>query len=309
MKHPLGVAGLLITAVLLPLAASNYWLYLLTLIAAYGIVALGLNLLTGLSGQVSLGHAGFFAIGAYVSTIAQARWGLAFPLAAALAVACGWLVGFAVGFPAVRIRGLYLAIATMAFGTGVERAIYHFKGITGGPSGLSVDPPKILGAAFDSPVRLYYLALAVVVVTVAFIVNVVGRSPGRMLTAMRDSELAARSMGVHVPRLKIMAFAASAGLAALGGVLYAPVIAFIGVEHFTLWLSILPELLRGFGGDHQIVYGLAMIAVFIFWPTGLVGLLKVLADKSALLFRIFTTRRPQGALPDGTTGAAKVEHS
>lgn len=294
----------LAAAAVLPVVAGDYWLYLLTLAGAYGVVSVGLNLLTGLTGQISLGHAGFFAIGAYVSTVAQLKYGVPYPLAAVLAVAIGWLVGLAVGFPAVRLRGLYLAIATMAFGISVERAFYHFKGITGGPYGLAVNPPDVFGFVFNTPARMYYLVLGVVVVAVLFVVNIVHKRPGRMLVAIRDSELAAGSLGVNVPRLKVMAFALSAALASLGGVLYAPILNFISVEHFTLWLSItfvsmivvgglgsitgsflgaafvvvLPELLRGFGGHHQLVYGLAMILVFVFWPAGLVGLLRKLAD-------------------------------
>lgn len=294
----------LAVAIVLPFVAGGYWMYLLTLAGAYGVVALGLNLLTGLSGQISLGHAGFFAIGAYVSTIAQLKYGLPFPMAAVLAVVGGWLVGLGVGFPAVRLRGLYLAIATMAFGISVERGLYHFKDLTGGPYGLAVNPPQVLGFAFNTPLRLYFLVLAVVVVAVLFVANIVHRRPGRMLVAMRDAELASSSLGVNVPRLKVTAFAVSAALASLGGVLYAPIITFISVEHFTLWLSItfvsmivvgglgsiagsflgaafvvvLPELLRGFGGHHQLVYGLAMILVFVFWPTGLAGLLTKLID-------------------------------
>jgi branched-chain amino acid transport system permease protein len=285
--------------------AGDYWLYLLTLTGAYGIVALGLNLLTGLSGQISLGHAGFFAIGAYVATVASGKYGAPFPLATVMAVASGWLIGIIVGFPAVRLRGLYLAIATLAFGIGVERAIYHFKEITGGPYGLAVEAPSILGYAFNSSSKLYYLVLGMVVLGVLFLSNVVNSRPGRMLVAMRDSELAASSVGINVPRLKVMAFAVSAALAALGGVLYAPIINFISVEHFTLWLSItfismivvgglgsitgsflgaafvvvVPELLRGFGAYHQIIYGLAMILVFVFWPKGLAGIASVLAGK------------------------------
>lgn len=297
----------LLAAAIVPLLAGDYWLYLLTLTGAYGVVALGLNLLTGLSGQISLGHAGFFAIGAYVATVATGKYGVPYPAAAAIAVAAGWLVGLILGFPAVRLRGLYLAIATLAFGISVERAFYHFKGITGGPYGLTVDPPSILGYAFNSPGKLYYLVLFIVVLGVLFVSNVVNSRPGRMLVAMRDSELAASSMGIDVPRLKVLAFAVSAALAALGGVLYAPIINFISVEHFTLWLSItfismivvgglgsitgsflgaafvvlVPELLRGFGAYHQIIYGLAMILVFVFWPKGLVGIAALLAGRAS----------------------------
>jgi branched-chain amino acid transport system permease protein len=300
----LGWATVLVAAIV-PLFAGDYWLYLLTLTGAYGVVALGLNLLTGLSGQMSLGHAGFFAIGAYVATVATGKYGIPYLAAATLAVAAGWLIGLLVGFPAVRLRGLYLAIATLAFGIGVERTIYHFKGITGGAYGLDVKAPAIFGYVFNTPGKVYYLVLVVVVLAVLFLSNVVRSRPGRMLVAMRDSPLAASSMGINVPRLKVLAFAVSAAMSALGGVLYAPVINFISVEHFTLWLSItfismivvgglgstpgsflgaafvvlVPELLRGFGAFHQIIYGLAMILVFVFWPTGLAGIAALIGHR------------------------------
>lgn len=296
----------LLGAAVVPLLVGDYLLYLLTLIGAYGVVALGLNLLTGLSGQISLGHAGFFAIGAYVATVATSKYGLPYLTGTALAVACGWLMGLVVGFPAVRLKGLYLAIATLAFGIGIERTIYHFKGITGGAYGLDVPAPAIFGYAFNSPTKLFYLVLAFVVLSVLFLSNVVKSRPGRMLIAMRDSPLAASSMGINVPRLKVLAFAVSAAMSALGGVLYAPIINFISVEHFTLWLSItfismivvgglgsitgsflgaafivlVPELLRGFGAYHQIIYGMAMILVFVFWPKGLVGMAALFARRS-----------------------------
>jgi len=145
------------------------------------------------------------------------------------------------------------------------------------------------------------------VLSVLFLSNVVSSRPGRMLVAMRDSQLAASCMGINVARLKVLAFAVSAAFAALGGVLYAPIINFISVEHFTLWLSItfismivvgglgsitgsflgaafvvlVPELLRGFGAYHQIIYGLAMIVVFVFWPKGLVGIAALLAGRAS----------------------------
>jgi len=287
--------------VALPLLVGDYWIYLLTLTATYGIVALGLNLLTGSSGQISLGHAGFFAIGAYVSTIATSKYGVPFPAALAIAVVGGWLVGLVVGFPAVRLKGLYLAIATMAFGIGIERILYHFKGLTGGAYGLMVAPPKVLGIVFDTPARLYWLVLVAASLAILLVSNIAKSQPGRMLVAMRDSELAATSMGINVSVIKVLAFATSAALAAFGGVLYAAILNFISLEHFTLWLSItfismivvgglgsvvgsflgaafvvvVPEMLRGVGGHHQIIYGLAMILVFMFWPKGLAGLADV----------------------------------
>jgi len=314
----LSAMGVLAAAAIVPLLAGGYWLYLLSLMGAYGIVALGLNILTGLSGQISLGHAGFVAIGAYGSTIVTDQLGLSFLPATVFAVAIGWVVGLIVGFPAVRLRGLYLAIATLAFGISVERAIYHFKALTGGPYGLSVNPPVILGYAFNSSAKLYYLILVIVVLAVVLAANIIHSRPGRMMVAMRDNPIAATAMGIDIRRLKVLAFAFSAAMSALGGALYAPVINFIGVEHFTLWLSIsfismivvgglgsiagsflgaafvvvVPELLREFGAYHQIIYGLAMIFVFVFWPKGLVGLLHGLAG---LLVSGVRGRRPAPA--------------
>jgi branched-chain amino acid transport system permease protein len=325
-EHLLGWSTL-IAAAAIPLFATDYWLYLLTLMAIYGIVALGLNLLTGLSGQISLGHAGFFAVGAYVASVLAAKYAVAFPLAAALAVVAGWAIGFLVGIPAVRLQGLYLAIATLAFGIGVERAIYTFKGLTGGPYGLTVNPPILFGFVANNPTRLYYLAVAVAALSVLFVANVVRSAAGRRMIAMRDSELAAASMGVNVPRLKVLTFAFSAALAALGGVLYAPALGFISVEQFTLWLSItfislivigglgsipgsflgaafvvlVPELLRGLGAYFQIVYGLAMILVFVFWPTGLIGLLTFVGRRAHIL----GPSSKALAVPSGTTSEAQ----
>jgi branched-chain amino acid transport system permease protein len=297
--------GIFLVAALIPLGASDYSLYLLTLMGAYGIVALGLNLLTGLSGQISLGHAGFFAIGAYVSSILASKYGVPFPIAAVTAVASGWFVGLLVGIPAVRLQGLYLAIATLAFGIGVERAIYSLKGLTGGPYGLVVDPPSAFGYAANSPTKLYYVVLVATTASILFISNLVHSNQGRKLIAMRDSELAAASMGVNVARTKVLTFAVSAALASLGGLLYAPALGFISVEQFTLWLSIsfismavvgglgsvpgsflgaafvvlVPELLRGFGEYYPMVYGLAMILIFVFWPRGLIGFVELIGRR------------------------------
>jgi branched-chain amino acid transport system permease protein len=317
----------LIAAAAIPLIATDYWLYLLTLMAIYGIVALGLNLLTGLSGQISLGHAGFFALGAYVANVLASKYAVPFPLAAALAAAAGWAIGFLVGIPAVRLQGLYLAIATLAFGIGVERAIYAFKGLTGGPYGLMVNSPSGFGFVANSPTKLYYLSVVVAALSVLFVSNVVRSSVGRRMIAMRDSELAAASMGVNVPRLKVLTFAFSASLAALGGVLYAPALGFISVEQFTLWLSItfislivigglgsipgsflgaafvvlVPELLRGLGTYFQIVYGLAMILVFVFWPTGLIGLVTFVGRRAHIVRSSSETL----VIPSGSTSEAK----
>lgn len=280
-----------------------------TAIAVIGISALlALSVwLTLYAGQLTLGNAAFMGVGAYVSALLGRHLDTPFPLALLAGAITAGIVAVPLGVTVFRLRGVYLAIATLAFGIGVERAIYHFKDLTGGPYGLAVGAPTIFGYAFNSSTRLYYLVLVIVVLSVLFLSNVVNSRPGRMLVAMRDSQLAASCMGINVARLKVLAFAVSAAFAALGGVLYAPIINYISVEHFTLWLSItfismivvgglnsitgsflgaafvvlVPELLRGFGAYHQIIYGLAMIVVFVFWPKGLVGIAALLAGRAS----------------------------
>ena len=297
-SRPRAAAGLIVLAAAgLPLVSAGYGLYLASTICAYGVAALGLNLLMGGAGLVSLGHAGFFAIGAYATTVAVEVYKLPYEAGLAAAVAISALVGALVGFPAVRLKGLYLAIATLAFGICVERLLYQMKGITGGPYGLSVEPPVLFGFTFGNEVRLYYLCLGVAALGALLQFNLMSRRPGRMILALRDNEIAAISFGVPAVRVKVAAFALSAVYAAMGGALYATLVSFISTEHFTVWLSIsfvamvvvgglgsiagsflgaafvvlLPELLRGAGNYQQLVYGIAMIVVFVAWPSGLVG--------------------------------------
>ncbi len=292
------LVGLVVAAALgMPVLAGGYGLYLLSTICAYGIAAMGLNLLMGNAGLVSLGHAGFFAIGAYATAVAVGVYKLPYEMGVVAAVAISSAVGALVGFPAVRLKGLYLAIATLAFGICVERLLYQMKDITGGPYGLSVEPPSLFGFAFDNEVRLYYLCLGAALLGVLVLANIMSRRPGRMIVALRDNEIAATSFGVPAVRIKVSAFALSAVYAAVGGALYAALVTFISTEHFTVWLSIsfvamvvvgglgsiagsflgaafvvlLPELLRGAGEYQQLVYGISMIVVFIAWPSGLMG--------------------------------------
>ena len=286
-----------VLAAALPAVSAGYGLYLASSICAYGVAAMGLNLLMGSAGLVSLGHAGFFAIGAYATTVAVETYKLPYEAGLAAAVSISALVGALVGFPAVRLKGLYLAIATLAFGICVERLLYQLRDVTGGPYGLSVDPPVLLGFTFGNEVRLYYLCLGVAVLGAVLQANLMSRRPGRMILALRDNEIAAASFGVPAVRMKVAVFALSAVYAAMGGALYAALVSFISTEHFTVWLSIsfvamvvvgglgsiagsflgaafvvlLPELLRGAGNYQQLVYGVAMIVVFVVWPSGLVG--------------------------------------
>ena len=291
------VGAIVLAAFAMPALVGGYGLYLLSTICAYGVAALGLNLLMGNAGLVSLGHAGFFAIGAYATTVAVEVYGLPYEAGLVAAIAISAAVGALVGFPAVRLTGLYLAIATLAFGICIERLLYQFRSVTGGPNGLSVSPPSLLGFDFGNEVRLYYLCLGAALLGALILANIMSRRPGRMIIALRDNEIAATSFGIPAVRVKVTIFAVSAVYAAIGGALYAALVSFISTEHFTVWLSIsfvamvvvgglgsiagsflgaafvvlMPEVLRGAGDYQQLVYGVAMIVVFIAWPTGLMG--------------------------------------
>lgn len=297
-----GIAGLLAAAVALPLLFGGYIVYLLSLIMAYGLVAIGLNVLMGSAGLVSLGHAGFVGIGAYTTAVLVGGYGVPDILAFAAAIALCAGFGVLVGFPAIRLKGFYLAIATLAFGIGIERAIYSARGLTGGPYGLSVERPKILGLSFASDLNLYWLCLGLAALGSLLLSNIMSRRPGRMILAIRDNELAAVSAGIDPTRVKVTVFAISAIYSGVGGALYGALIGHIAPEHFVLWLSIsfiamivvgglgsiagsflgaafvvlLPEVLRGIGHYQQVIYGTAMILVFMLWPTGLIGAVRAL---------------------------------
>jgi branched-chain amino acid transport system permease protein len=308
-------------ALCVPLFAGGYVLYLLSLICAYGLIAVGLNLLIGSTGLISLGHSGFVAIGAYSTAVIVDV--LHFPYEVgvlASLVFCG-AAGVLVALPAIRLKGFYLAIATLAFGNGVERAIYSGGWLTGGSHGLITGRPSFFGYSFTSDISLYYLCLAFALAGVWLLTNLMDRRPGRMIGALRDNELAAIAMGVDPTRIKIMVFALSALYAGLGGVLYAALLGFVSTDQFTIWLSIsfiamivigglgsiagsfigavfavlVPEILRGIGEYQQIVYGLAMIGVFMLWPTGLIGVVRSLTGLFIARATPHQPLRPTGA--------------
>lgn len=257
------------------LATAPYWLseYMLSqmvFIAIYGIVGLGLMLLTGYTGQVSLGHAAFMAVGAYTHALLVAN-GWPFLLSLALAALLSAAVGVIVGLPALRVRGIYLAIATMAFGFIVEEVAARWESVTGGNSGLQVGPPAIAGVRFDSTAALYYLCLVFALLATLAVLNLLRSPTGRAFVAIRDSEISAQSMGISAARYKTTAFAISALLTGLAGALYAHQIRFITPEQFTILQSIellLMIVIGGLGSIHGAFFGAAFVISlpqFISW--------------------------------------------
>jgi len=239
------IAVLLIPALLnvIPGIAPGYILYLVSLALIYAIVAIGLGLLIGHTGQISLGHAGFFAIGAYASALLTLRLGLPFVVALLVAGSLSSAIGFLLGLPALRLSGPYLAVATLGFGLAIPQLVIWQGSWTGGSSGLHGLPLASLplGAftiVFRTDQDYYYLAVAVLVLLTIFARNVVMSHTGRAFVAIRDSELAARAMGVDMVRYKTTAFAVSALYAGIAGSLYAHLLHGISPEDFTVLLSI-----------------------------------------------------------------------
>jgi branched-chain amino acid transport system permease protein len=255
----------LLFAVLLaaPWWASEYMLTQLHFIGIYAIVGLGLMLLVGFTGQISLGHAAFLAVGAYTEALLQAAgwpfW-LTLPAAALLSAA----VGIVVGLPALRLKGIYLAIATLAFGAIVEEIAARWESLTGGNSGLHLKPIELLGRKFDGDADFYYLVLALTTLAVVALANLLRSPTGRAFVAIRDSEISAACLGVNLARYKTMSFALSAALTGVGGALYAHKVTFISPEQFTLLVSIelvTIVILGGVGSLHGAVFGAAFIIV------------------------------------------------
>jgi branched-chain amino acid transport system permease protein len=244
--YGLGLAAILVIPAVLdtiPGVAPGYILYLVSLALIYAIVAIGLGILIGHTGQISLGHAGFFAIGAYASALLTLRLGLPFVVALLVAGSLSSAIGFLLGLPALRLSGPYLAVATLGFGLAIPQLVVWQGSWTGGSSGLHSLPLASLGLGaftfvFRTDQDYYYLTAAVLIVLTIFARNVVASHTGRAFVAIRDSEIAARAMGVDLVRYKTTAFALSALYAGIAGGLYAHLLHGISPEDFTVLLSV-----------------------------------------------------------------------
>jgi branched-chain amino acid transport system permease protein len=255
------VAALLI----LPSFLDDYLVSQLTFIAMYGVAAVGLMLLTGYTGQVSMGHAAFFAIGSYTSAILTAH-GVPFLAALPVAGIVAGIVGVLIGRPILHLTGLYLAIATMGFAFIIDEILVRWESLTKGNMGYYLKPPAIGPLIFDSEKRFYYLALVVLILTLLAARNILRAPMGRAMIAIRDSEIASEAIGINPAKFKTMAFAISAFFTGIAGCLYAHKVLFINPESYTIVLSV--ELLAmviigGLGSLHGAVFGAAF---FIFLP-------------------------------------------
>ena len=258
-------AVLLVALLVLPFLVKNYRVFQFNLVLVYAIAILGLNLLTGFNGQISLGHGAFYAFGAYAAAIMMDKMGAPYWATLPVAFVVCFLFGFLVGFPALRLAGHYLALATFALALAVPQLLKykHIEGWTGGVQGivLSKPEPPFTFRFLDQPLSadrwLYFFSLAVAAVMFLIAWNLVRGRVGRALIAVRDHPIAATAMGVNLPVFKSMTFGVSAGITGVAGALGAVVVAFVSPDSFTVNLSIF--LLVG-----VVVGGLASIPGAIF---------------------------------------------
>ena len=305
-RNLVGLGALTLFVATLPLwLNSPYALSTLILIGIYTIVTLGLSLLMGYAGQISLGQAAFFGLGAYGSAVltVQAGWS---PWLALIASALGTgLIAYLIGIPIFRLRGHYLAMGTLAFGVIVHIVLNEWKVVTGGPSGLPGIPRLTVGGlVLKGDLVYYYLVWLLVLVALVIALNIVNSRFGRALRAIRDSELAAESLGVEATRCKLQAMVTSALYASVAGSLYAHYMIFVSPSAFdfdtsvrlvlmaavgglaSIWgapfgaaavmllslvlREIIPLLTpRGSGEQQILAYGVLLVTIMIFMPEGL----------------------------------------
>ena len=259
------LAVMLAVVVIAPFVVGAYWLSVLDRIAIAVIGAVGLNILVGFTGLISLGQGGFLAVGAYTTGVLMQRLGMPALLAMLAAVAVTAVVGIFVGLPALRLKGLYLAIATLASQVIILWVVRNWEFVTEGAGSLVVPPLSIAGFDFDSDRRWYWLLAGLAVLAVLAGTNLFRTGLGRALVAIRDQDIAAEVIGVPVGRYKLLAFAVSSGFVGLAGALTASYRGIVTWERFTLDVSILylaMIIIGGLGSISGSVYGaIFMIAV------------------------------------------------
>ena len=282
-----------------------YYVHIGVLSLLHILLALGLNLVAGYAGQLSLAQAAFFGIGAYVSALLMLNLHWSFWLAAPMGALAAGLVAVGIGLPTLRLKGPYFVISTMGFGEIVRLVFLNWESVTRGPNGLPGIPapdPISLGfmtLTFESRVENYYLILAVLLVVLVLYYNLVHSRIGRALRAIRNDYIAAQVMGVHIAFYRILAFGVCAMIAGLTGALYAGYIRFISPDTFTsgesinilimmviggmgtivgpiigaVFVTYLLETMRVFADYRLVIYGLLMFIVILYMPQGIAGML------------------------------------
>ena len=312
VRWPAFLAALVVIALLPMILGTPYWRGILVVTAMNVLLAMSLNLVIGYTGQLSLGQSGFFAIGAYVTTVLLKSYGWNFWLAGAVAVVAAGLVGLLLAAFAARLRGHYLGIASLGFAVIVYQILINWESVTKGVRGIygimpppPINLPGLPEISFGNQATLFYLVAGIALLVYVMLDNLVRSPIGETLRAIREDEISAASLGVNGARWKAFSFGLSAAIAGLAGCFYPGFVgtlvpdAFGIVESFTMLamvivggmgtmigpvigaivLTFLPELLRGFGDFRLIVYGLALTLVVLFMPGGILQAWQVLLGR------------------------------
>lgn len=288
----------IILGLCLPLFLKGYYIYVINLLGIYILIAFGLNLLTGYCGQISIGHAAFLAMGAFASSVLTEKLGIPFWGALPLSGFIVAFVSFLVGIPVLRLRVIFLAIATIGLGIITNDVLYNLESISGAAKGVSLIKPSLGSFVFKNDEQFYYIILGVVILLTFLLLNITKSRIGRAFLAIRESERAASSVGINVSKYRMIAFMISAFYTGIAGSLYGHMIGYINISTFDITLSItflvmiiiggiasipgsilgaafvvlLPEALRDVPGAKEIqvfIYGALVIIFVIYLPGGL----------------------------------------
>lgn len=299
----------LLVAVLIPFTGVNdYYMTICCQAAVYSIVVLGLNFITGMTGQMNMGNAAVYGLGAYTMALLTTKLGFSPWIAILFVILTGCIVGFVIGWPSLRVQGVYLSLTTIAFNEIVRLLLQNLK-FTGGSSGVRNIPNfNLFGLQINTPTRNFYFLLAVLVLFMVISNRIIHSKYGRAFIAVRDNVDAIESCGIKLTNIKLTAFVLSTVFGALAGGFYACFMSYISPSTYTTTLStnflvmmivggrgsiwgcvigatviaFAPELLRFLGGYYKFVYALVIILIILFNPDGLISLGRRMRDRSAL---------------------------
>ena len=261
--HVFWYALLLIVVFAAPLVMPEFYVGEMSLVFIYAVAGIGLMVLTGFTGLASLGHAAFVGIGAYAHNYFVSKLGIPFPFAMVLAGGVSAAFGIAFALPALRMTGIYLAIATLAFAEIMNQVFNHWDTVTGGGRGLAVARPNLFGWQTTTETQFYYVCLVVLIIITLGVRNVLRSATGRAMMAIRDSEISAQSMGIHIARTKVTSFGISTFITGIAGALLAHKLQFVAPQAFEIILSIqllLMIVVGGLGSLHGCFYGAIVVA-------------------------------------------------
>jgi branched-chain amino acid transport system permease protein len=258
------MAGLAALFCAVPFVSPPYLLYVVNIIGIYAIAAIGLNILVGYTGMISLGHGAFFGVGAYAAAVMSATFNVPFLLSVPAAGLITAGVGMIFGIPSGRLKGLYLTIATLAGQFIIEYVLVHWEGVTRGTEGITVPAPALFGISLQGDIRFFYVIFAVLALMVWMAVNLIRTRYGRAFIAIRDNDRAAEGMGIPIFSYKILSFGISSFYAGLAGALWAYYMVSVTSEPFNLSLSveyIAMVIIGGLGSIAGSIYGAVFITV------------------------------------------------